>query len=153
MAFIHSPKIVTDGLVLALDAGNVKSYASGSTTWLDKSGGGNNGTLINGPTFSSANGGSVVFDGTNDNALLPINFFSYPSLTTFSISLWFKSSQSNGGTLFGQQNTNNPPSATGYVPVIYLQSNGLIRIEPFWTNSISNNIVNTNPLNKVDRES
>ena len=64
--FAHSPKIVTDGLVLALDAGNTKSYVSGSTTWFDKSGGGNNGTLTNGPTFSSANGGSIVFDGVDD---------------------------------------------------------------------------------------
>jgi hypothetical protein len=66
MSFVHSPKIVTDGLVLALDAGNTKSYTSGSTTWYDKSGNANNGTLTNGPTFSSANGGSIVFDGTND---------------------------------------------------------------------------------------
>jgi hypothetical protein len=66
MAFIHSPKIVTDGLVLALDAGNVKSYPGSGTTWLDKSGRGNNGTLTNGPTFSSANGGSIVFDGVDD---------------------------------------------------------------------------------------
>jgi hypothetical protein len=64
--FSHSPKIVTDGLVLALDAGNTKSYTSGSTTWFDKSGNARNGTLTNGPTFSSANGGSIVFDGTND---------------------------------------------------------------------------------------
>jgi hypothetical protein len=68
--FAHSPKIVTDGLVLALDAGNTKSYVSGSTTWFDKSGYGYNGTLTNGPTFNSANGGSIVFDGTNDYANL-----------------------------------------------------------------------------------
>jgi hypothetical protein len=70
MSFAHSPKIVTDGLVLALDAGNTKSYVSGSTTWFDKSGFSNNGTLINGPTFSSANLGSIVFDGTNDYVLV-----------------------------------------------------------------------------------
>jgi hypothetical protein len=66
MSFVHSPKIITDGLVLALDAGNTKSYTSGSTTWFDKSGNANNGTLTNGPTFSSANGGSIVFDGVDD---------------------------------------------------------------------------------------
>jgi hypothetical protein len=70
MAFAHSPKIVTDGLVLALDAGNPKSYASGSTTWRDKSGNGYDGTLTNGPTFSSDNGGAIVFDGSNDNVKL-----------------------------------------------------------------------------------
>ena len=68
MAFIHSPQIITNGLVLTLDAGNTKSYASGSTIWYDKSGFVNNGTLTNGPTFNSANGGSIVFDGTNDYA-------------------------------------------------------------------------------------
>jgi hypothetical protein len=66
MSFAHSPKIVTDGLVLSLDAGNTKSYPGTGTTWFDKSGRGNNGTLTNGPTFSSANGGSIVFDGVDD---------------------------------------------------------------------------------------
>ena len=58
--------IVSNGLVLYLDASNTKSYVSGSTTWNDVSRNGNNGTLINGPTFNSANGGNIVFDGTND---------------------------------------------------------------------------------------
>jgi uncharacterized delta-60 repeat protein len=52
--------------VLYLDAANTKSYVSGSTTWNDISRGGNNGTLTNGPTFNSANGGSIVFDGVDD---------------------------------------------------------------------------------------
>jgi hypothetical protein len=66
MAFNYSPKIVTDGLVLYLDAANPKSYPGTGTTWFDISRGGNNGTLINGPTFDSTNGGSIVFDGVND---------------------------------------------------------------------------------------
>jgi hypothetical protein len=66
MSFVHSPKIITEGLVLALDAGNTKSYPSGSTTWYDKSGNARNGTLTNGPTYNSANGGSIVFDGVDD---------------------------------------------------------------------------------------
>ena len=70
MATLYSPKIVTDGLVLCLDAGNNKSYPSSGTTWNDLSGNGNTGTLVNGPTFNSANGGSIVFDGTNDYATL-----------------------------------------------------------------------------------
>ena len=58
--------IVTNGLVLNLDAGFTPSYPTTGTTWYDVSSGGNNGTLINGPTFNSGNGGSIVFDGTND---------------------------------------------------------------------------------------
>jgi len=59
-------KIVTNGLVLALDAADKNSYVSGSTTWNDLSGNNNNGTLTNGPTFNSVNGGAIVFDGVND---------------------------------------------------------------------------------------
>jgi hypothetical protein len=66
MGFYRGPSIVRDGLVLYLDAANTKSYPGTGTTWFDKSGYGNNGTLTNGPTFSSANGGSIVFDGVND---------------------------------------------------------------------------------------
>jgi hypothetical protein len=58
--------IVRDGIILYLDAANPNSYVSGSTSWNDVSRSGNNGTLINGPTFNSANGGNIVFDGTND---------------------------------------------------------------------------------------
>jgi len=36
------------------------------STWIDLSGNSNNGTLTNGPTYSIDNGGSIVFDGTND---------------------------------------------------------------------------------------
>jgi hypothetical protein len=71
MAFHYSPKIVTDGLVLYLDAANTKSYVPSSTPWNDISRGGNNGTLINGPTFNSANGGSIVFDGVDDYVNIP----------------------------------------------------------------------------------
>jgi hypothetical protein len=51
---------------LYLDAGNASSYPGSGTTWTDLSGNGRNGTLTNGPTYSSANGGSIVFDGTDD---------------------------------------------------------------------------------------
>jgi hypothetical protein len=66
MAFNYSPKIITDGLVLYLDAANTRSYPTNGTIWSDLSRNNNNGTLINGPTFNSANGGSIVFDGVDD---------------------------------------------------------------------------------------
>lgn len=75
MAYINGPKIVTDGLVLVLDAGNTKSYPGSGTTWTDLSGNGRNGTLVNGPTFDSANGGSIVFDGVNDACNFAANIF------------------------------------------------------------------------------
>jgi hypothetical protein len=62
--------IVKDGLVLWLDANDKTSYPGTGTTWRDLSRGGNNGTLTNGPTYNSANGGSIVFDGVDDNVVL-----------------------------------------------------------------------------------
>jgi hypothetical protein len=66
MALSRGPKIVTNGLVLALDAADKNSYKGSGTTWKDLSGNGYNGTLTNGPTFSNVNRGVIVFDGTND---------------------------------------------------------------------------------------
>jgi hypothetical protein len=63
----RGPDIVSDGLVLYLDAGSPNSYRTDfGTTWKDMSGFNNSGSLINGPTYSSANGGSIVFDGVDD---------------------------------------------------------------------------------------
>lgn len=66
MTAITGPNIVYDGLVLYLDAANSKSYPGTGTAWTDLSGLNNTGTLTNGPTYNSANGGAIVFDGTND---------------------------------------------------------------------------------------
>lgn len=54
----YMPDIVRSGLVLNLDAAEPASYPGTGTTWYDLSGNGNNGTLVNGPTYNSANGGS-----------------------------------------------------------------------------------------------
>jgi hypothetical protein len=86
-----APNIITDGLVLYLDAANTRSYPGNGTVWTDLSRGGNNGTLTNGPTFNSANGGSIVFDGSNDN--ISTNYNS--QLTNFTVCVWFKTSDSS----------------------------------------------------------
>lgn len=65
MATNGGPNIIEDGLVFAVDAANKKSYPGSGTTWNGLAGS-NDGTLTNGPTFDSGNGGSIVFDGTND---------------------------------------------------------------------------------------
>jgi hypothetical protein len=99
MSFNFSPKIVIDGLVLYLDAANPISYVSGSTTWNDISRGGNNGTLTNGPTFNSANRGSIYFDGTNDyvNCGPSTNAMS----NVFTYCFWASPIEINGGSLLG----------------------------------------------------
>jgi hypothetical protein len=62
----RGPDIVSNGLVLYLDAGSPNSYRTDfGTTWKDTSGNGNNGTLTNNPTFNSANQGSFFFNASN----------------------------------------------------------------------------------------
>jgi len=63
---VDLPGIVTGNLSMFLDAGNASSYPGSGTAWTDLSNNSRNGTLTNGPTYSSADGGSIVFDGTND---------------------------------------------------------------------------------------
>lgn len=79
MALSHSPSIVTNGLVLCLDAANTKSYPGSGTTWTDLSGRGNNGTLVNGVGYNSGNLGSLVFDGVDDYVITS-TITSYKSL-------------------------------------------------------------------------
>ena len=96
MGLSHSPRIVTDGLVFCVDAGDKMSYPGAGTTWTDLSKNRNNGTLTNGPTFNSANGGSIVFDGTNDYVTLgPTNDIVGNSPAAISLSAWFKTSSTN----------------------------------------------------------
>ena len=84
----YGPKIVTDGLVLCLDAAYKKSYPGSGTTWYDSSGYDNHGTLTNGPTYNSENGGSIVLDGADDY----IDFSSGvvdSSYTALTVEVWF----------------------------------------------------------------
>ena len=62
----YNPRIATDGLVFALDAGNPRCYAG---TGLTASSLNNNISLSlnNGIGYSSINSGVFVLDGTNDN--------------------------------------------------------------------------------------
>ena len=108
MASNYNPSIVTSGLVLALDAGNTKSYPGSGTTWTDLSGNGNTGTLSNGPTYSSSNGGAIVFDGTNDYvATATATALGLSSVATpFTISSWFKTSGSGEYYLFDNYDNN-----------------------------------------------
>jgi hypothetical protein len=98
---------VTTGLVLNLDAGNSSSYLGTGTTWTDLSGNGNNATLVNGTAYSSANGGTMVFDGINDK--VSFNFDSMMGLIPnrpSSVSMWCKFNNTNSRqVLFGDWNS------------------------------------------------
>jgi hypothetical protein len=106
----YNSKIITDGLVLCLDAANPKSYGGSGTTWTDLSGLGNTGTLVNGVGYSSANKGSLSFDGSNDfidftsdSNLLPTN-----GLT---VSAWFRTTVADRWLITKTSN----PNVNGYL--------------------------------------
>ena len=80
--------IVQQGLVLNLDAGNPYSYAGTGSTWYDVSGTGNNGTLTNGPTYNSTNGGVVVLDGVDDY-ITCANNASLQITSALTLEIWF----------------------------------------------------------------
>ena len=98
--------IVTTGLVMSLDAGNTLSYSGTGTTWTDLSGNGNNGTLVNGTSYNSTYGGTLVFDGVND--YVDTNLITNQS--AFSYGVWGKSNSSG----FKNRIMGNADSTTGY---------------------------------------
>ena len=135
------PAIITNGLVLNIDASFTPSYPKNGTTWYDISGGGNNSSLVNGPTYSSNNGGYIVFDGIDDYVSIPdINF------TTATIDIWvYINAYSAGGAVFVYQSSSGFEIWSGTDNVIRYNKNpntGLTSGPGFTLNSW-NNIVAT----------
>ena len=97
--------IVTDGLVLNLDAGNTASYPGSGNTWTDLSSTNSNGTLTNGPTYNSADRGSLVFDGVDDYISLGKSFISTGEIgsgdISYTLEAWFKYNGTPGATTSG----------------------------------------------------
>lgn len=100
MSYSFGKSIVTDGLVFYVDAANDNSYPGSGTTWTDLAGS-NDGTLTNGPTFDSGNGGSIDFDGSNDYVDVPgINV---STLSAFTLEAWvYPTSDSSDESVFGR---------------------------------------------------
>lgn len=79
--------VVTDGLILNLDAGFSASYPKGGTTWYDLSLSDNNLSIINGATYSNDLGGSVEFDGINNFVTSNSRMVLFEQMTW---DVWFK---------------------------------------------------------------
>lgn len=98
MALSHSPSIVTNGLVLCLDASNPRSYAGTGASWRDVSGGGYIATLINAPTYNSA--GYFVFTGTQTVTVTNPLFASQTATNqTWTVSAWLNIDDTGGQSL------------------------------------------------------
>ena len=126
MAALLGPSINEEGLILALDAADRNSYIGSGTSWRDLSGNSYNGTLTNGPTFNSSNGGIIVFDGINNY----VDFGSgaiNQNLNNFSICFWIKptsfpSSGASPISIFGK----NDSTCGGAGVNIYIRCNGRV---------------------------
>jgi hypothetical protein len=94
---LNDTSIVNNGLTLYLDAGIATSYGGSGTTWTDLTTSGYNATLQNGPTFNSSNGGSIVFDGTNDNATTGVTGIVPVGSSPYTVSIWVYRDRNNGG--------------------------------------------------------
>jgi len=139
MSFHHSPKIVTDGLVLCLDAANKKSYSGSGNTWRDLSGNDNNGNLVNSPSFTDN-----VFNFTGNNYITtPLNIYSQDN-SVFSINLWFKATAN--GVILHQTTAPNNGTNGGWVPAVYIDSNNKLRITCFWGVGTGGGYVSSNDV-------
>jgi len=117
-----SGKIVTNGLVLALDAADKNSYPGSGTTWTDLSGNNNSGSLINSPTFNSANGGSIVFNnGSSQYLTTSYNIEAATSNNLQTFCSWLYGT-SNNNSFFGSS-----ASSTGQFHLILTFSSGQLQ--------------------------
>lgn len=134
--------IVTSGLVVHLDAGNSASYPGSGTTWYDLSGNGYNGTLVNSPTYSSGEMGSLYFDGTERYINLGSTYY-ISTGSAFTINTWFKwvyrdsvfhrisTLRASGTSTLGLGYA--PASAGGYYGLYMTANNGWARLTSSYT--------------------
>src|SRR5262249_33869491 len=104
----------------------------------DSGSAGQNGTLVN-TTFAAGKVGQAFsFNGSNSYVKLPDTFFPYPtvnsSATPFTFDAWFKTSA--GGVILGQQNADPFNGPSGFVPAVYVGTDGLLRAEIFWNGTV-----------------
>jgi len=117
MGLSHAPRVITDGLVLGLDAANTRSYVGSGTTWTDLIGS-NNGTLTNGPVFTQepklepfGGAGAVSFDGSGDyltNTYTTSAFDWYTTDIDFTIECWFYANSLSGTSYSGGPGIDHP---------------------------------------------
>jgi hypothetical protein len=137
--------IVTNGLALFVDAAKKDSYSGTGTIWRDLSYNRYSGTLINGPIFNSNDGGSIVFDGTNDSSSFGNILNLRTSSCTINQWIYINSSASLSSTLsktiFDVQNYRyailvDTLSRVGF----FIQGNGGADVNPYTTLSLTNGV-------------
>ena len=137
---IDYPAVVTTGLVLNVDAGFTPSYPTTGTTWYDLSSSANNGTLTNGPTFSTLGGGSIVFDGVDDRVVVIDNqSIDFTTSESFTVCYWIYTTSKGTDTGYDAHvgkingtgwvaNLNWTPFGIGDYPQLRWWLNGIINV-------------------------
>jgi len=115
-------QIVTNGLVLSLDAADKNSYPGSGTAWNDLSGNNNTGTLQTGTSYNATNNGNIAFNGTSGYVSTTTNLGAnpYPALT---YSVWFRTTVA-GQKIIGVENNQTGTASTTYDRQIYIGSDG-----------------------------
>lgn len=136
----YVPPIITTGLILNLDAGDLSSYPGSGTDWFDLTVNNNDVILINGPTFSTANGGSLVFDGVGDYGTLSYNSGFDLSITDYTLEGWFNSN--SFGAAAGQMLISKDTSGSSFDWGLYILNSTTLK---FYSNATSTNVTATVP--------
>lgn len=137
MAYSNGPIIVTSGLVLSLDAADLNSYTSGSSTWFDLSGNSNSGSL-SGPTYSGTNLGNLVFNGSSAYVGLGTGYTGL-DLVSKSFQGWIKKTGSSNKGIIDKDFDNGVVDYGGYG--FWIQSNNKL----WWWNQGNQDILDTGP--------
>jgi len=145
-----------DAEVNAATVGACLTPPSGMTNWFTADDsvndiqGGANAALRNGATYAPGKVGQAFsFDGVDDFVKLPDNFFPYPpnapAGAAFTFEAWFKTASS--GVIFGQQTTDPFNSPSGWVPGIWVGTDGKLRASVFYSGSTANVITSAGAVN------
>ena len=144
MSNIHSPNVVTNGIVACWDAGSRASYPGAGTAITDLAavdGGVSNGTLTDGPTFDSANLGSIDFDGTDDYIDVG-NGGKLQITSVITLATWFRTDDDGNGTMVAKW--------SGGQRAYKMRINGGQMQTLFSSNGSSNTVTLTDPSTSND---
>ena len=134
----RASNIISDSLVVHVDAANRSSYSGSGSTWFDLSGNNLNFTLTGSPTHSTNNGGYFTLNGSSQYANLAYDAKLSGASWTVSIWVYLTSTPSNLDTLIGRHYTGSPQAINYYIDC---------RTQ-FQTGSYSDNVVNGDALIK-----
>jgi hypothetical protein len=111
MALSHNPSLVTEGLIIYLDANNTSSYAGTGTTWYDLSGNGRHASLISSPSYEGFGGGKYLsFDGSTNYATIPYTITD----NLITVSFWYYSKVCSSNSSTDALISNYEPVVTGF---------------------------------------